>query len=59
MAGKTLTCTFFVGGKQVERLTPEHLDKMAQRIGEALSKFYSVHLDEYRKIKTESRQKGN
>ena len=51
MAEKKLTCTFFVSGKQVERLTPEHLDKMAQRIGETLSKFYSVHPDEYRKIK--------
>lgn len=51
MAGKALTCTFFVSGKQVERLTPEHLDKMAQRIGETLSRFYSVHPDEYRKIK--------
>ena len=51
MAGKALTCTYYVSGKQVERLTPEHLDKMAQRIGETLSKFYSVHPDEYRKIK--------
>ena len=59
MAGKTLTCTYYVSGKQVERLTPEHLEKMAQRIGETLSRFYSAHPSEYQKIKTESRQKGN
>lgn len=54
MAGnqKKLTCTYYIGGRQVDSLTPEYLDKMAQRIGETLSKFYSVHPDEYRKIKT-------
>ena len=48
---KTLTCTFFVGGMPVKELTPEHLDKMAQRIGETLSRYYSVHPEEYKKIK--------
>ena len=61
MAGnqKKLTCTFYIGGVQVDSLPPEHLDKMAQRIGETLSRFYSAHPSEYQKIKTESRQKGN
>ena len=48
---KALTCTYFVSGKQVERLTPEHLDKMAKRIGETLSRYYSVHPEEYKNIK--------
>ena len=47
-----LTCTFYVGGKQVDKLTPEHLDKMAQRLGEALSIYYSQHPDEYKQLKT-------
>ena len=53
MAGKnkTLTCTFFVGGMPVKELTPEHLDKMAKRIGETLSRYYSVHPEEYKNIK--------
>lgn len=47
-ASKPLTCTFFVGGKQIEQFTPEQLDKMAERIGEAMSRYYSVHPEEYR-----------
>lgn len=48
---KALTCTFFVGGKPVKELSPEHLDKMAKRIGETLSRYYSVHPEEYKNIK--------
>ncbi len=47
---QTLTCTFFVGGKPVEKLTPEQIDKMAERIGEAMSTYYTAHPDEYAKI---------
>ena len=47
-----LTCTFFVGGKQVDKLTPEHLDKMAQRLGEVMSLYYTQHIDEYQKLKS-------
>ncbi|MBO5047418.1 MAG: hypothetical protein J6D19_03300 [Clostridia bacterium] len=47
---KTLTCTFYVGGKQVEKLTEEQKEKMAQRFGEALSKYYSLHPEEYKKL---------
>lgn len=48
---KKLTCTFFVGGKQVDELSPEHLDKMAQRLGETMSIYYSQHPDEYKQLK--------
>ena len=48
---QTLTCTFYVGGKQVDKLTPEYLDKMAQRLGEVMSLYYTAHPDEYRKLK--------
>ena len=47
-----LTCTFFVGGKQVDKLSPEYLDKMAQRLGEVMSNYYTQHPDEYRQLKT-------
>jgi hypothetical protein len=46
-----LTCTFFVGGKPVDKLTPEQLDRMAEKLGETMSLYYSNHLDEYAKIK--------
>lgn len=48
---KKLTCTFFVGGMPVKELTPEQLDKMAKRIGEAMSIYYTAHPEEYKKIK--------
>ena len=46
-----LTVTFFVGGKQVDKLTPEQSEKLAQRMAKSLSLYYSNHLDEYQKIK--------
>lgn len=48
---KKLTCTFFVNGMQVDKLTPEYLDKMAQRLGEVMSVYYSQHISEYKKLK--------
>ena len=49
--GQELTCTYFLGGKQVDKLPPEYLDKMAQRLGEVMSLYYSNHMDEYKKLK--------
>lgn len=46
-----LTCTFYVGDKQVDKLTPEHIDKMAQRLGEVMSIYYTAHSDEYTQLK--------
>lgn len=48
---QTLTCTFYVGGKQVDKLSPEYLDKMAQRLGETMSIYYTQHLTEYKQLK--------
>lgn len=47
---KKLTCTFFVNGVQVDKLTPEHLDKMSQRLGEVMSVYYSQNILEYSKL---------
>ena len=49
-----LTCTFFVGGKQVDKLPPEYLDKMAQRLGEVMSLYYTQHIDEYKQLGKEN-----
>lgn len=48
---KTLTCTFYVGGKQVDKLTPEQSERVAQRFGEAVSLYYTQHPDEFIKLK--------
>ncbi len=48
---KTLTCTFFIGGKQVEKLTEEQKEVMAQRLSEHMSLYYSQHPEEFAKIK--------
>ena len=46
-----LTCTFFVGGKQVDKLTPDMLEKMSQKVGEVMSLYYTANLQEYANIK--------
>ena len=46
-----LTCTFFVGGKQVDKLSPDHLEKMASRLGDVMSIYYTAHIDEYQRLK--------
>ena len=48
---KKLTCTFFVGGMPVEELTPDQSEKIAKRVGEAMSIYYTAHPEEYKKIK--------
>ena len=48
---KPLTVTLHIGGKQVETLTEEQCEKMAQRLSETMSRYYTNHLDEYQKIK--------
>ena len=48
--GKELTVTLFVGGKQVEELTEEHLERMVQRLSKTMSNYYTAHADEYQKI---------
>ena len=48
---KALTGTIYIGGKQVDELTEEQLEKMAQRLTEAMSIYYTSHRDEFQKIK--------
>ena len=48
---KALTCTFFVGGMPVKELTPEQIEKIAQRVGKAMSTYYTAHPEEYKNIK--------
>ena len=52
MKEKKLTVTLHIGGKQVEKLTPEQAERMAQRLSETMSLYYSNHPEEYREIKS-------
>jgi hypothetical protein len=50
--GKPLTFTLHMGGKQIESLTEEQTAKMAERLSESMSLYYTAHPEEYQKIKT-------
>ena len=47
MKQKKLTVTFYIGGKQVDRLTSEQCERMAQ----TLSVYYTAHPDELKALK--------
>ena len=48
---KPLTVTFHIGDKQIDKLTTEQCERMAQRLSEVMSRYYTSHMDEYQKIK--------
>lgn len=45
-----LTYSFYVAGVQVDKLTPEHKQKIGERLSEAMSLYYSQHPLEYQKL---------
>ena len=47
---KELTFTLHIGGVQVETLTAEQRQRMAQKLSETMSRYYSTHLEEFKKI---------
>ena len=51
MRDTKLTVTLHIGGKQVDKLTPEQCERMAQRLSEAMSIYYTAHPEEYAKLK--------
>ena len=48
---KPLTVTLHIGGNQIDKLTAEQSEKMAQRLTETMSLYYTSHADEFQKIK--------
>ena len=46
-----LTVTIYIGDKQVDKLPEEYVEKMAQRLSEVLSLYYTAHPDEFAKLK--------
>ena len=51
MKDTKLTVTLHIGGEQVERLTPEQSERMAERLSEAMSIYYTAHPEELRQLK--------
>lgn len=48
---KPLTVTLHIGGKQVDTLSAEQSERMAQRLSESMSLYYTAHPEEYQKLK--------
>ena len=48
---KPLTVTLHIGGKKVDTLTTEQREKMAQRLTEVMSLYYTAHPEEYKELK--------
>lgn len=47
---KGLTVTLFIGDKQIDKLTPEQSERMAERLSEVMSRYYSSHTEEFEQI---------
>ena len=50
MKQNQLTVTLHIGGKQIERLTEEQKEKMADRLSETMSRYYTANPGEFKKI---------
>ena len=48
---KKLTVTIHIGGKQVDKLTDEQKERMAQKLSDAMSLYYTANPAEYAKLK--------
>ena len=49
---KPITIEIFVGDQRVDKLTQEQKERMAQRLSEHMSLYYTQHIDEYAKLKS-------
>lgn len=49
--GNQLTVTLFIGDKQIDKLTAEQSNLVAELLSKVMSRYYDSHLDEFKKIK--------
>ena len=52
---KTITYTLSFGGKQIETLTEKQRDRIAQRLSETMSIYYTAHLMNIRSLKIQTK----
>ena len=48
---KKLIVELYVGDQRIEKLTEEQKERMAQRLSENMSAFYTQHPEEFAKLK--------
>lgn len=46
-----LTVTLHIGGKQIDKLTPEQSERIAAKLSDVMSTYYTAHPEEYLKLK--------
>ena len=51
MKGKELTVTLFIGDKQIDKLSAEQQERMAEKLSETMSRYYNTHPSEYTEMK--------
>ena len=55
---KPITIEIFVGDQRVDKLTQEQKERMAQRLSEHMSLYYTQHPLEYQRLKCEVIKNG-
>lgn len=48
---KEITVTLYLNNKPIETLTPEQSERMAKRLSEAMSLYYTANPEEFQKLK--------
>ena len=48
---RPLTVTLHIGGKRIEELTAEQSERMAQKLSETMSIYFTAHPKEYQAMK--------
>ena len=52
MKDTKLTFTLHIGDKQIDKLTDEQWKRMAERLSETMSLYYTAHPEEYKNVKS-------
>lgn len=50
MKNTKLTVTIHIGGKQVDELTDEQKERLAQKLSDAMSLYYTAHPQEFQEL---------
>lgn len=51
MRDTKLTVTLHIGNERIEKLTAEQVQRMAERLSDVMSTYYTAHPDEFAKLK--------
>ena len=51
MRDTKLTVTLHIGGERIEKLTPEQSVRIAEKLSEVMSTYYTAHPEEFKNLK--------